>query len=436
MNIVYVGDNRNRLNYGCRATSTALSELLSVNNKIVGRIHGNFRNTDTRKIFYSPILGSYIYKFCARRKHWPIFKEVLIDIIHIRRKMKVSFTSNDFISMDFENSINKLLKCLPANDILKECDLRQYDFDALVVNGEGSFIFSQNPWRESLVEAMFMYWAKKMGKKVFFLNGMFSGSPNHELNMSTISLMRPLFETIDLVGVREEQSLAFAKKYFPNATIALYPDALFTWYKYINDGYSINNGKYFIGMTGATDESFVAYNFDQDYICISGSSSEQITKDRKFAIKTYCALICKLQKELKLKVIIVIPCEIDNFLLEVGKITNSPIITVDTPVLAAGKILANARVYITGRYHPSILASLGGTPCVFMNSNSHKNMSLQQTLEYDNPHEYNSIPTEDEINKIIYEAKSLISKGNLLRAKIRNRSVVLSKEAEKMSALF
>ena len=99
MNIVYVGDNRNRLNYGCRATSTALSELLSVNNKIVGRIHGNFRNTDTRKIFYSPILGSYIYKFCAGRKHWPIFKEVLIDIIHIRRKMKVSFTSNDFISI-------------------------------------------------------------------------------------------------------------------------------------------------------------------------------------------------------------------------------------------------------------------------------------------------------------------------------------------------
>ena len=30
----------------------------------------------------------------------------------------------------------------------------------------------------------------------------------------------------------------FAKKHFPNANIHQYPDALFTWYKYINDDFS------------------------------------------------------------------------------------------------------------------------------------------------------------------------------------------------------
>lgn len=48
---------------------------------------------------------------------------------------------HDFASLDFEKAIQNLINCLPANPDLKELDLRQYDFDALVVNGEGSFIF-------------------------------------------------------------------------------------------------------------------------------------------------------------------------------------------------------------------------------------------------------------------------------------------------------
>ena len=51
MKIVYVGDNRNRMNFGCRATSTALSQIISMDHKIVGRVHGNFRNIDTKKYF-------------------------------------------------------------------------------------------------------------------------------------------------------------------------------------------------------------------------------------------------------------------------------------------------------------------------------------------------------------------------------------------------
>ena len=50
MRIVYVGDNRNRGNFGCRGTSTALSQLLTINNEIVGRISGKFTNWDTGEV--------------------------------------------------------------------------------------------------------------------------------------------------------------------------------------------------------------------------------------------------------------------------------------------------------------------------------------------------------------------------------------------------
>lgn len=432
MKIVYVGDNRNRMNYGCRATSTALSQLLSENNTIVGRVHGNFRNIDTQKVFFISWLPKGVYEFLGKRKHWDIIKEWIVDGIHIWKRMKVRFSKFDFISMDFEKSINNLIKCIPANEELEECDLRKYDFDALVVNGEGSFIFSPVPWRESTVEAMLMYWAKKMGKKVYFLNGMFSGSPNLELNMHTINCMKDLFESIDYVGVRETRSYDFAKKYFPTANIELYPDALFTWKKYIDDGFYINNAKYFIGHSGATDASFNSYTFSEPYICISGSSASSVTKNRYETIQRYCELVNKVKEKLLLKIYIVIPCEIDNFLVEVAKRTGTPYIPVDTPILSAAKILANAVVYITGRYHPSILASLGGTPCIFMDSNSHKNFSLQETLEYETPHEYSAVPSNKEIANMIEEAYLYISQGEKVRKRIKERTTELANRAERI----
>ena len=63
MNIVYVGDNRNRGNFGCRATSTALAQIIEKNNKIVGTVTGRFTNNDTGELFYYKYLPSWLYKW-------------------------------------------------------------------------------------------------------------------------------------------------------------------------------------------------------------------------------------------------------------------------------------------------------------------------------------------------------------------------------------
>ena len=55
MKIVYVGYNRNRGNYGCRATSTALSQIISKENKIVGRVYDDYTNTNTGNLFFSKV---------------------------------------------------------------------------------------------------------------------------------------------------------------------------------------------------------------------------------------------------------------------------------------------------------------------------------------------------------------------------------------------
>ena len=61
MKIVYVGDNRNRDNFGCRATSTALSQILSKENEIVGRIYGHYTNADANNVFFHKYISEKNY---------------------------------------------------------------------------------------------------------------------------------------------------------------------------------------------------------------------------------------------------------------------------------------------------------------------------------------------------------------------------------------
>ena len=436
MKIVYVGDNRNRENYGCRATSTALSQLISQEHEIVGRVYGNYRNIDTKKIFYCPLFGKKVYSFLSRRRYWRYFRELFICIIHIIKRNRVSLSSFDVFSYDYEKNIKKIKKSMCVNEILKECDLTQYDFDALVINGEGSFIFSKVPWRESVVEATLMYWAKKMGKKVYFMNAMFSGKPGEKLNLTSVNKVKPIMESIECVCVREYQSLAFAKKYFPKANIQLFPDALFTWYEMINDGHMIKDGKYYMGFRGAYDQTFKEFDFDQKYVCVSASSSERIFEDIIKTKEVYCNLIKKIKEMTDYKVYIVHGCDGDDFLLDVAKVTNTSVVPIDTPILAAGKILANAELYITGRYHPAILASLGGTPCVFMGSNSHKTKSLQELLGYEDVIEYDVLPDENEIDKIILSGKHKLELGIELRNTIKSKANDLSEKSKKMANIL
>ena len=439
MKIVYVGDNRHRGNYGCRATSTALSQIISQKNKIVGRIYGDYTNVDMGDLFFCKYYPSFIYRWIGRSKHLDLFRSFFYSFHRIVKGGKYYFSRYDFISLNLDRSIENLIKCLPANPNLKEFDLRQYDFDALVVNGEGSFIFSTPPWRECLIEAMLMRWAQKMGKKVFYLNGMLSDDPYSPHNEKCIKTIHEVFKKTEVVAVREMQSFEYAKRYFPDVNLKYYPDALFSWYKFINDDFEIDNGRYFNSIYGAEDEAFYNLDFSKKYILIAGSSSVGNAVSGKYenAINSYVNLVNSTKKKFKDKNVYLIQvCEGDSFLRDVAKETNTPLIALDTPILAAGKILSRADLFISGRYHPAILASLGGTPCVFMSSNSHKTKSIQELLMYKKIKEFSEIPNDKEIFDMLELGEELINQGTELRMKIKKRCKELSVLTEKQVELF
>ena len=190
MRVVYVGDNRNRGNYGCRGTSTALSQLISQNNEIVGRISGRYTNYDTGNLYFKRGISKSKYERLSHRSYWK-YEHLLRHYYHrfLGRGGKFLLSKYDFVTLDFEKSIQNLINCLPANPELKEFDLRQYDFDALVVNGEGSFIFATPAWkwRESIIEAMEMY--AKIIKDGMPPQSTMAETSNNVLFMSNMSAM-------------------------------------------------------------------------------------------------------------------------------------------------------------------------------------------------------------------------------------------------------
>lgn len=441
MKILYVSDNRVRGNFGCRATSTALSQLVRQHHEITGVITGRYTNNDLNNLIFCKYFPSWFYPFLGKIARKNVIRSILF---RLEQRVCHLFSSHylagpfDYISLDFESSITNLLECIPANPHLQEFNLNNYEFDAMVVNGEGSFIFSSPEWhwREAMNLGMLMYWALKLKKKVYLVNAMFSDETISKRNKRMLDIMDNIFARCELVSVREKFSFEYACENLPNTKAIIIPDALFTWYNLINDDHKVENGRYYIPHCEERDELYEALDFTRPYICVAGSSYAKMNSNKENTIQVYCNLINLLKKRYEGNIFLVEVCEGDNFLHEVSSATNVPIVSIETPIVAAGKILANAQVFISGRYHPAILASLGGTPCVFMGSNSHKTLSLQYLLEYEYIHEYNPIPTDEEIESMINIAMEYIKNGNKQREQIKEKCLNLSYQASHLTDLI
>lgn len=436
MKILYLADNRARGNYGCRATSTALSLLTREDHEITGVISGRYTNTDVNNLLYHKYIPGWFYKLLSKTRFLKFIRVIFYKIARRIKGNNYFFSNFDYVSWDMEEMIRNVKRATPANPYLEEFNIDNYDFDAMVVNGEGSFIFSTPGWRESLVMTMCMYWALKNGKKVFFMNAMFSDEPYSERNLKTIKLVSSVFEKCSCVVAREKESYKYIKENMPSVNVTLIPDALFTWYNLINDGFKVENYKYFMPHVDECDEFYSALDFTNPYILISGSSSAKISLYTDKAVDIYSRIVENIRNIYSGNVYLIQVCEGDEFLKDVSKRTGAYLISMETPIVAAAKILANADVFVSGRYHPAIMATQGGTPCVFMSSNSHKTRSLQELLEYQNIKEFNVLPTDNEIQEMCDMVQYYLNNMEDTRSRIQAKAFDIFKQARTMKDLI
>ena len=361
---LFIGDNTDMINYGCRATSTALSEIVSYTMVIKDRI---FR-TELLCLFENNSLIADVRRYIA----------------------------------EFKQNCQENLQCL-----IQRID----QVDAVVLNGEGSFIFQDPPRLDLHNYILILSICVELGKPFYVLNTMISNFANEQMNEILFQQCLPILEEARLVTVRDQHSYRLLTQHSKKIAAQYVPDACFKWYKLYE--MKSHQTQFALHETDLRLSAKIKPEVENEkqFILLGGNSFAAHYPE--IASEKYTALACRLQIlafELNLNLFLIECCSGDRFLEKVSVQTGIPILPVETNVFFAGLVLSSAICFISGRYHPSILASLGGTPCVFMGSNSHKTTSLQEVLDIpqEDRRTFSALPDADEVEEILFFAESIL----------------------------
>lgn len=416
MRVTLIADNTDVTNWGCRATSFALRRLLARHHSIV---HVVGRRQLSTPLSHSPVLPNKLYGKALRR------------LTRNKRSTALAFArpfgeyrawthdldANEAALQRMRRGSSEASRML---DAIEDCD-------AVVVNGEGEMIFS-SPARPTLLATLTLInAARKRGKPVFYTNGMVSACPSSGTNAETVSVASAVLADAQTTW-RDPMSHEFAGQVLPGIKASWAPDALFSWADYLPiDTNGTDIGEHLRPLLEKTRHSVPDLR-PLEYVVVSGSSSAAKSPER--ATQSYAALLTAL-KSAGYRTIAVPTCKGDKFLVKSAQLAGVPHVPVDFPVVAGAILLANAAAMVSGRWHPSIMASLGGVPTVMLGSNSHKSQVLPVLVREEELPVYSDQPDDTEIAKIVETVRKDVDAGAMLRDAIRDRSNELGKLAAK-----
>jgi polysaccharide pyruvyl transferase WcaK-like protein len=412
-------------NWGGRGQSIALYSLLSGEFPISDVVYGNGATSVIEfDEYFRSLLPRSVGNQLSRIRAKSGFFDFCLDMGKV-------VGAKSFVTNRPEQSLSNLLKYRRTSPRLSGLYDQVCRADVVVINGEGSGIF-RTPFRGDFFFYLAMIeLASHLNKRVFYVNGIISDCPNTGRNVDDVKAANGSLAKCDAVLVRDFQSLEYVNTVMDGVNCRFLPDALFSWQSAMENSH-LNlpkDGDFTIPFP-ERQEYFGKLDFSAPYICIGGSSEAAYQPEK--AIDCYERLFHR-SHELGLKVFLIQPCEGDQFLNQVASIRGAGIVPVTTPIRLCGAILANARLLISGRYHPSIFASLGGTPCVFLGAHSHKMTSLQHVLEYKEIFEFSAFPTEEEIDRILALGSVYLEGGRDLRERIIGTAKKLDLESRNIT---
>lgn len=239
------------------------------------------------------------------------------------------------------------------------------------VNGEGDFIFTARP---SLYRCLvIMHMAMRIGKPVRLINSILSDPPSARRDAHVFAAVTRTLRQCASVTYRDPNSLRIHEESIADLKASWCPDALFSW-----AGERLTAQPFGPGYEGVPPTSQPALT-DGPYVAISGSSGQR--GSRAAACRDLQNLVGGIER-MGMRAIVVATDRGDHWMTTMAEQEGWPYVPARVPLATGSTILYNAAALISGRYHPSILASLYGTPCALMPSNSHKTDSLQEVLGY------------------------------------------------------
>lgn len=417
--VLLVSDTTRRLNWGARAASLALQRHLAESFVDLRVLDGSF--SDRPACIDTLLPASLAVPLLARR-----YKRTLFRTYYA---LEQTFGMKpDYIELDPVQSARNILKNKSHRDI-GEIYNAVAAADVVIIDGDGDLIFRTPAGRIPLFNLAIIELASQLGKQVHYINSIFADCPATGRNELFFKHARATLSKCATITLRDHASIQLAHSIAPELEIQYVPDSLFLLFDHLCDA-ARNlppDGDFLVPFPNEQPHLYGKLRFDVPYICLSGSSHAAFHQEH--AVDSYTQLACAVRDHFKMRVYLSPSCHGDRFIYEVAKRSSLPIIPTEVPIMMGAAILANAQLYITGRYHPAIMASLGGTPSVFLGADSHKTHSLQELLEYRDPKTFPALPTSDDCRSILAEADNHIRGGVELRKSIREASSRRSKEA-------
>jgi hypothetical protein len=338
---------------------------------------------------------------------------------------------------DSNTEINerKLLSKYP--DIYKQFEEKIRCADIVVFNAEGMFIMS-TPIRLDLVYRLIaMRMCERFNKPYFVTNGHFS--PPADVNGNGLLFLEAdgsvLSETLfylrkaKLISTRDRLSRDYLLGLDKTLNVEFTPDAVFSLKTHIESmrkqldymrmiphlSLSHNRSEYITSL----------YNFEKDYVLLSGNVfATRYGGPNKADAFTYLAEAIKKKTELYGIPIFLLESNDGDAMLrfQVHERTKIPFIPVTTNIFLLANIIENSRLLVSGQYHPSIIASMGGTPFVMMGADAIKNEGVIDVLglEGDAARIYPSVPNKEESDEIASAVERELNK-TLNRAPLLER---------------
>lgn len=418
-------DTTNFVNWGARSASLALGQMLRKQFSTVVSISGT--SAERPLPVNAKLSARYARSVLLRRgKPWARAWWKMEEVLGARE---------DYIDDDPVASAHRILRYQGEHDELREFVQKIQTADTVIVDGDGDLVLKPHVGRYLYFLLAIVELAAELGTPVHYVNSIVSDCSATGRNEHLADTCARTLRKCASIALRDPESIRVLRDFAPDLQPALIPDSLFAWYPDVNEAARAvpARGDFILPHWSESAHRFGTLRFDEPYICVSGGSRASWKPDA--STDRYVALVEQL-KLLGYPVYLVPTCRGDQFLETVSCRADVPLIPVRTSVLMGAGILAGAELLLSGRYHPSIMAALGGTPSIFFEADSHKALSLQRLLGYEDPVQFRNAPTDSEIDAILARSQELLQQGEELRAQIKNAAHARYEEACRLPAFI
>ncbi|MDI5934157.1 polysaccharide pyruvyl transferase family protein [Halomonas kalidii] len=398
--VCLVNDTSNTCNWGAKATSTALRELI---HDVGGSLTTTFYESrlDARHREDHRILSRLAHGCDRFLTVGPGSRRINNSLFHrlARRCPDVAPERWE----DFGRKAQRVMACKALDDIrvsLEESDL-------VIISGEGCVYGNI---RQSRMLFFIAYLAKHcLGKDTAMVNH--SADLRHPV---LARIAREVYPLLDDVVFREADSAHRCREFCrpvvgADAAYLYSPAPVETWCR--------TGGR--PDEVGSRPSQAVHLDPGRPYLCIGGSSS-YLRRGGSVATPAagYLALCRNLQTECEQLVLVAASWQDQRIFQPVAAELGLPLIGIDATFQHAIDVIGNARAYIGGRWHSGIFAHTGGTPVVALGAYTPKMQALLNHIGLDGE-PFDPFDLAEQAPRIAARVRDCLSQGDRLRATLQ-----------------